>query len=1041
MGAFQDYITSVKTSLEGVIPIGGTFVGTSEGVPMALAQQIKGGFAVLDTLDTLADIPFQILSLDMEIVVREYVLGSGTRHPRTKYILRQMPPDDTKVNEVPGYILGDYWTKVEEKNFSAETESQYAPNFEGKRPLFLPSEISSEAYQAGYPNDAAYIGGNPADIIWEDVHDPLKSHAWVRQRVVGSVSWGIPIALNAGGDYEQNQYIDTIFKWVTPKGTAAPDRPVQGTDYATTPAGWDPTPGDDYATRILTEDLYRSQAIRNPYGVLKSNWDTPLLISSDPNLVRYGNTPGITDFLNDTYWRGYYTPGLDTHQATRPDGGSDDWTISKIDQESGEFDDFVFKNFEIGISAEDLALVVPTAPYPVGGVSPNDCFDSPPAPEENKVLHMSKSTKFPDGSLKTPWSLWRRFDGLNTVQAALQVTPGDSFVYQRNASGVLEYTFSAITLAAKIYSGPTELTTGINSVKWYKGATLIVFDSITRKATNLGVSYNAYHEVSVDGKSLVINPQGFDDTQEYKVGINHVTRPSSDFIANVLLKDFTDDGSSFGADIASTQGNVFSNGAGLYEFVAKFYKGGIEDLTDVVFTWTIKDSAGAVIAGGLRNAGGVSVGEEDYAAGTVYVSGVDIDQFATLELTAVFGDVTRIDRVTLNDVIDGSSLEALYWGTGSTDPGNPTDFTPRTLTKAEVLALAIGYLEDATGAWYMIQRVDGVWGGEIKLRSESARPNGGIAFPIYKNVDFAVDGAPSAPAVPGSGSIVPAGWTQTPTAFTGSQDRQYTSVCFFLLRTDVAADATVFTRDNYTPSGSYSTPYLSGVGAPPAAVPGTPGTNGWTALLATEVRSSDGRVVHKVIDWFGGTGTKPAANTTTSYIGAAGLGTIDNATPINGLPGSTANFRPGYVNSAGSQTANAASSLQAVTGEVTMQILIVTNNFSEARSFMIYGMARFLEDDGTEVVTVTLRRKDGAFTGTWPEGSAVDVTFPTVLDYSTENIDNGLANNVFRNGHKIQVQTVETIPPGESKSYLISAQQRIGSAMYRSSAFLRAVGL
>jgi hypothetical protein len=1043
MGAFNNFINSLKATLPGLIPIGGTLVGTSEGTVTMIAQSIKGGFCVLDTLDTLVDIPYELLSIDMEVLVREYQPVSGSKHPRTRYTLIQMPPLNTKVGEVPGYLLNDYWVRVDEKNFQGDVESQYAPNFEGKRPLFLPTEISSAAYQAGYPNDATYTGGNPSDIIWADVYDPTKGHAWTRQRLVGTGSWGIPVSLNAAGDYEDNQYLDTIFLWI-PKGNPVPDRPIQPTDYTVLPTGWQATPGADYATRILTEDLYRSTALRNPYGVLKSNWDVPLLVSDNPLLVRYGNTPGNTDFLNDTFWRGYYTPGLDTHQAIRTDSGSSDWTIIKIDQESGEFPDFVFKNFPIGVSIPDLQAAIPTVPYPVGGTFPNDCFDSAPAPEENKILFMSSSTKYPDGALKTPWSLWRRFDGLNFIQATLTIAPGDTFFFTRNSSGNLIYTFPSITLTAHIFNGNLEVTTGFNTVKWYRGATLIIFDSGTRKATNLGVQYNQYHEVSVDGKSLVINPEGFDITQEYKVGINHVTRPDTDYPANVLLKDATDDGNAFVADIDAGNGTTFKNGSGLYQFNALMFKGGLSDASGVVFKWTIRDAGGTVIGGGLRNSGGVSVGDQDYVATTVYVSGADIDQRATLELVATFGEIIRTDRITLTDVEDAQAVEVLYWGTGSTNPGNPTDFVDRTLTKAQVLALAIGYLEDGTGTWYMIQRINGVWGGEIQMRQEGSKGNTGIFFYIFKNVDFAGSGAPTAPSVPPTGSLVPAGWTQAPVPFVGSEDRQYTSTCFFTLRIDVpGVDHLVFTRDNYNPSGTYSLPYVSGVAAPPAAVPGVKGNNGWSPLYANVIRSSDGKVVQWLYDWFGGEGTKPVAQTTTSYVGSSGLGTIDNAQPITGPPGNDAVSRPQYYISFGSRMSLTNATIVTATNTETLigaqsssPRIIITNTFNASRAFVVKAEVKWRRTAaGSAKVSVYLR---GGYVDLAALPSIGDYNFFTMFDHSQAYIDTGNQND--NEAITVQVSTVIIIEPGGSAIFLPTIKT-IEGTVNRNAGFIEAWGL
>lgn len=69
---------------------------------------------------------------------------------------------------------------------------------------------------------------------------------------------------------------------------------------------------------------------------------------------------------------------------------------------------------------------------------------------------------------------------------------------------------------------------------------------------------------------------------------------------------------------------------------------------------------------------------------------------------------------------------------------------------------------------------------------------------------------------------------------------------------------------------------------------GDAGDNGWTPELATVTDSA--RRVHQVVDWFGGTGTKPA---TGDYVGATGLTpTIGDAVDIRG-PAGTASIPDG----------------------------------------------------------------------------------------------------------------------------------------------------
>lgn len=1035
MALFESYIASIQAGTPGLVPFGGTIVPASNEGSIVLAMQIKGGSFVVPDLDTLADIPYGLLTKDMTVTVSEHTSGGGKINPRTKYYLFNLPPTDTRVNEVVDYVINNYWRiDTSDQKFDAEIEVQYAPNFEGQRPLFLPTQISYDAYQAGYPNDALFVIGNPADIIWVDTYDAAKNHLWMRQRLT-SQPWGIPISIT-GGNYEAGQYIDVIFLWLN-KGNPYPQRPIQPNDSSLLPTDWQATPGDDYATRILTQDLYRSQAVRNSYGILKSSWDLPILVSTDPQLTRYGNTPGNTDFLNDTYWRGYYTPGLDTFQATRPNGTSTDWTVSKIDQESGEFPDFVFKEFPIGTQTADLIAATPTAPEPLTGVFPNDWSDAPFEVAEGNILYMSKAVKYSDGSLKTPWSTPKRFDGLDTIQAVIEESPGDTFYESRNAAGNLQYAFPTIDMVAKLYKGPDELTSGITAYHWYRGATLIVFSGITNLATNLG-GLNSYHVASPDRKTLTIAPGAVDVSQTYKVGIAHPSRVD-DYEDTIQIRDSTDDGEAFVADIIAAQGLTFKNQSGLFQFTANFYKGGVLDNTGVTFTWSIKDGAGSALTNALRNSGGSSIGDTNVAAGSVYVSGADVPQYATLILTAVFGGVTRTDRVTLTNVFDAKAVETLYWGSGSTDPGSPTDFTPRTLTTSEVLALAIGYSTDATGRWYMIQRIDGVWGGEIQMRAESARPNGGINLFIYKNVQLSL-GAPGTPTVPPTGSIIPAGWTSTPSAFVGLEDATFLTSCFFLLRTDVTADPTVLDRSNYTPVGTFGAPVrITGIDGANTN-PGIDGEDGWSPVLAAVVVNST-TVVMQVIDWVGGTGTKPAAGGTNSYIGPSGLTTIGAAINIKGPMGDAAQVRPQFVSIQGGtayKTAAPETTVTTAQGEVLHQYLNLINAWTAARWFLVIGEIGFREDTTVgDIFVVRLRRKLGAYSGV----TDLPTNFRTyeLLDTNKQRVD--IDYTVPRDPHKILVMTVIQVPAASTHCLYLTRQITDDSGGKANIGNLMAIGL
>ena len=108
MGAWADLLIQIKNSIAGPVPFGGTIFPTSDNFPTMAAQLLKGGFFTLDTLEQLADIPYQNLQLDQEVVVRLY--GA---HERTRYRLIRLPVVDTRVSEIPGYDILEYWEPVQ----------------------------------------------------------------------------------------------------------------------------------------------------------------------------------------------------------------------------------------------------------------------------------------------------------------------------------------------------------------------------------------------------------------------------------------------------------------------------------------------------------------------------------------------------------------------------------------------------------------------------------------------------------------------------------------------------------------------------------------------------------------------------------------------------------------------------------------------------------------------------------------------------------------------------------------------------------------
>lgn len=110
MGAFQTYLQAIRAAQNGPIPIGGTFFPTNEGFPLVPGIMVIGGSFPVPDIATLADIPYDILALNMEVRV---VNGDGLNNS-VKYYLTQLPPAEMRISEIPGYDITDFWSIVED---------------------------------------------------------------------------------------------------------------------------------------------------------------------------------------------------------------------------------------------------------------------------------------------------------------------------------------------------------------------------------------------------------------------------------------------------------------------------------------------------------------------------------------------------------------------------------------------------------------------------------------------------------------------------------------------------------------------------------------------------------------------------------------------------------------------------------------------------------------------------------------------------------------------------------------------------------------
>ncbi|MEJ7644285.1 MAG: hypothetical protein WKF87_06800 [Chryseolinea sp.] len=133
MGAFKDLLDALKGSVSGPFPFGGTAFPTSEGFPTMVAHSVKGAFFSLENLDQLADIPYENLVLNQEVVVGQFELPDTTLHSVTRYRLVNMPALNTKVSDVPDFVVTDYWQIVIE---NVESEEPGPAGNNGWSPVF-----------------------------------------------------------------------------------------------------------------------------------------------------------------------------------------------------------------------------------------------------------------------------------------------------------------------------------------------------------------------------------------------------------------------------------------------------------------------------------------------------------------------------------------------------------------------------------------------------------------------------------------------------------------------------------------------------------------------------------------------------------------------------------------------------------------------------------------------------------------------------------------------------------------------------------------
>lgn len=179
---------------------------------------------------------------------------------------------------------------------------------------------------------------------------------------------------------------------------------------------------------------------------------------------------------------------------------------------------------------------------------------------------------------------------------------------------------------------------------------------------------------------------------------------------------------------------------------------------------------------------------------------------------------------------------------------------------------------------------------------------------------------------------------------------------------------------------------------------GASGVNGWTPSIGTEVRGAD-ELVLRIIDWTGGSGTKPAVG----YLSSTGLVTnISNATNIRGTQGlQGVQGEQGLQGVAGEDAAQATN----IEFQEDHSVIVTYNNLTTLQSNVpprLLGWASYKDDQYTDLspfnisanTTVILPNNAGVYNSGVIISNGMPINVVTFYDNTTQKClmtdDNGL---------------------------------------------------
>jgi hypothetical protein len=311
-----------------------------------------------------------------------------------------------------------------------------------------------------------------------------------------------------------------------------------------------------------SNQLWEIVGQKSVYGQLKSDWILKRVVEN-PNYIRYSNnpsphpdtiagvnTPAGTGTPEDTAleaagWSKTYSG--QSFIATREDDPGPNlftnWLVRKINEESGEYTDRVFKLFDINLDLDDPSLVPPSN----RDASVDGWSDTPLQETATQINYISEARKFFNGELKTPWSDPVPYTGKDSYLDVIDAAPADNFKYD----DVGAVTPTELTLTSRLFKGLLDLSEDANVTISYTWTRVFNGGSVDNTVAGsnsadpfyfLGATGSPAPGEYRNGQRLVVKPEGVDGQAVFRC-VQTITMAQGDdlvFTHEISIADVSD---------------------------------------------------------------------------------------------------------------------------------------------------------------------------------------------------------------------------------------------------------------------------------------------------------------------------------------------------------------------------------------------------------------------------------------------------------------------------------------------------------------------